>query len=236
MRRFAASLAAAAILLAVACGGSTFTGTIDCAGDPSPCRVGCDQTTSPTCQNGQWVCPEFNGPTCPADGGAMCAPAQVVCEDGCGHSWQPSCVNGAWVCPAIGPVCIPDAGNADAACPLVPIHCVGPCGQGSVDPLCVNGMWECPIIAGACPVEAGPPPPKPLACGSLTCNGNTQFCAESGGGAQPPDGGSNFTYSCDPIPAACTAAPTCACISANSGNTCPCSQGPDGFTLACLFP
>ncbi len=78
-----------------------------------------------------------------------------------------------------------------------------------------------------------------LACGPYSCDVATAFCVETGGGAVRPDGGSNLTYACTPIPARCQPAPTCACIIAADAGIpgCPCSVQPGGALLAaCLYP
>jgi hypothetical protein len=77
-----------------------------------------------------------------------------------------------------------------------------------------------------------------LACGpTLLCDVSSQFCFEEGGGPPPLDGGSNMTYACVAIPAACLVNPTCACIQASdAGGGCPCSIQDGGFVAACLFP
>ncbi len=77
------------------------------------------------------------------------------------------------------------------------------------------------------------------ACGPYSCDLATEFCFEAGGGAVRPDGGSNLTYACNPIPARCQPAPTCACVSAADAGIhgCPCSVQPGGALLAaCLYP
>jgi hypothetical protein len=78
-----------------------------------------------------------------------------------------------------------------------------------------------------------------FACGPYSCDVATEFCYEAGGGAVRPDGGSNFTYACNPIPAHCQPDPTCACVVAADAGThgCPCSVQPGGALLAaCLYP
>jgi hypothetical protein len=78
-----------------------------------------------------------------------------------------------------------------------------------------------------------------LACGPYSCDVATEFCFEAGGGDLRPDGGSNLTYACNPIPARCQPAPTCAClVAADAGiHGCPCSVQPGGALLAtCLDP
>ena len=56
-----------------------------------------------------------------------------------------------------------------------------------------------------------------FACGSTTCDGVTQFCEHSAGGVMLPDGGANEWWTCKPIPAACDADRSCACIVKASG-------------------
>ena len=78
-----------------------------------------------------------------------------------------------------------------------------------------------------------------FACGPYSCDVATEFCFEAGGGAVRPDGGSNFTYACNPIPAQCQPDPSCACVVAADAGThgCPCSVQPGGALLAaCLYP
>jgi len=78
-----------------------------------------------------------------------------------------------------------------------------------------------------------------LACGPYSCDVATEFCYEAGGGAFLLDGGSNFTYACNPIPAQCQPNPTCACIIAADAGThgCPCSVQAGGALRAeCLYP
>jgi len=78
-----------------------------------------------------------------------------------------------------------------------------------------------------------------FACGPYSCDVAIEFCFESGGGAALPDGGSNFTYACNPIPPQCQPDPTCPCVVAADAGThgCPCSIQPGGaLVAACLYP
>jgi hypothetical protein len=98
--------------------------------------------------------------------------------------------------------------------------------------------------SGACGVDAGGgnaggKDAGSFACGPSSCDVATEFCFESGGGAVQPDGGSNFTYACNPIPSQCQPSPTCDCVVAADAGThgCPCSVKPGGALLAaCLHP
>lgn len=56
-----------------------------------------------------------------------------------------------------------------------------------------------------------------FACGNTTCDGVTQFCEHAAGGVMLPDGGANEWWTCKPIPAACVADRSCACIQNASG-------------------
>jgi hypothetical protein len=78
-----------------------------------------------------------------------------------------------------------------------------------------------------------------FACGPYSCDVATEFCYEAGGGAVLPDGGSNFTYACNPIPTQCEPDPTCTCVMAADAGThgCPCRVQPGGaLVAACLYP
>jgi hypothetical protein len=61
-----------------------------------------------------------------------------------------------------------------------------------------------------------------FACGARLCDSRTQYCESFTGGIPLPDGGPPATsYSCQPIPAACTTTPRCPCITAGqSGAFC----------------
>ncbi|MFO0666781.1 MAG: hypothetical protein U0174_22715 [Polyangiaceae bacterium] len=85
--------------------------------------------------------------------------------------------------------------------------------------------------AGRLKGDAGP------ACGTTTC-GPDQYCKEASGGAQRPDGGSNQSYACEPVPANCINAnvPTCACVAANGAGGCLCTDGANGPSIKCLYP
>jgi hypothetical protein len=201
---------------ALACGGTTFGGIDPDGGTASDAAHASD---SATLSDGDFV---------------GCNSDPIICRDNCGGAYNPVCENNQWVCPVVfTPNCAVDAG-----CPAVPIHCADPCG-GITDPQCINGMWVCP------PVPKEPPPPNclvdastppALVCGSLVCNGSTEFCSEIGGGAQPLDGGSNLNFTCNPIPAACQTTPTCDCITKAENLTCPCTDTPSGVMIQCLFP
>jgi hypothetical protein len=84
--------------------------------------------------------------------------------------------------------------------------------------------------------------PGPFACGpSLVCRGGSQFCEEiSGGPPPPPDAGPGVGYGCQPIPVACQADPSCACLQANMACTAcalvGCFAGDGGVTLSCGCP
>ena len=72
-----------------------------------------------------------------------------------------------------------------------------------------------------------------FACGSTTCS-TSQYCYQFHAGVQPADP----NVGCNDMPAACAAAPSCACLVANSGSPCgtgaTCSEQDGGFTVTCL--
>jgi hypothetical protein len=68
------------------------------------------------------------------------------------------------------------------------------------------------------------------ACSSCSA---TQYCSVTVGGAA----GSQPSYACRELPAACVSNPTCACITSNNvgcGNLC--SQADGGLTVTCQAP
>jgi hypothetical protein len=90
----------------------------------------------------------------------------------------------------------------------------------------------CRIDAGA--VDAGAVDAGPQACGTTTCAPG-EYCTMASGGAQPPDGGSNVSYGCTPIPSDCTATPTCACLGART-NSCMCRDEAQHPYVTCQYP
>jgi hypothetical protein len=78
--------------------------------------------------------------------------------------------------------------------------------------------------------------PGSFPCGPLSCNDDTQFCFEEGGGAVID--GSNMTYACKAIPTQCLVNPTCQCIEDSDAGAdgCPCTIENGGFVAACLHP
>ena len=144
----------------------------------------------------------------------------------------------------------PDAtSGGDASCPAVPIHCAPCCpGDPSRSPSCVDGAWRCGVCNFACaePTDAGPdahadgggaPDGGVFACGTTYCDPTKQYCMVVGGGVQPADGGSNMSYTCDPLPTDCHGAGSCACVEADGGGSgCPCTEDAGSVTIECLYP
>jgi hypothetical protein len=135
-----------------------------------------------------------------------------------------------------------------------------PCTQGQAtcssggDICCIGYAWACETRNGtstwqkenvgcACQVgfdsgikDAAPHDAGPVYCGGKACVSN-QFCLTGYGGAAPPEGGTNVSYSCTQIPPACIANPTCACLMANGGtNGCQCSDATGFPAVTCYYP
>jgi hypothetical protein len=52
-----------------------------------------------------------------------------------------------------------------------------------------------------------------IACGSATCDGTTEYCLYTPGCIEKPDGATNRSFVCTPIPSACVESTnTCQCI------------------------
>ena len=194
--------------VAAACGGATTTSSGDggpCSPVPIHCLQGsCIDAPPPTCENGNWVCKD-GPPACYADGGS----ADASAPDG---------------------QAVVDAGG-DASCPLVPLHCrQGSC-TDDPPPVCVDGAWVCPMGPPSCYADSGG---AVIACGPLSCDSATQYCRQaSGGPPPPPDAGSDVSYTCESLPPACGASPTCACIQTNG---CMCAEQGGQITVTCEFP
>jgi hypothetical protein len=91
------------------------------------------------------------------------------------------------------------------------------------------------VLGITCPADAGGGTrDASFDCyGTKTCNADTEFCNVTGGGAAPPDGGSNIAVSCDPLPATpCDAGTGCACIP----NRCSCTEEAGAITNECFYP
>jgi hypothetical protein len=74
----------------------------------------------------------------------------------------------------------------------------------------------------------------PLTCGNLTCRAG-EYCRVTTGGPVTPDGGVNTSYACTPLPDACAATPTCACLASQSVG-CRCTDQPAGPNVECDVP
>ena len=117
------------------------------------------------------------------------------------------------------------------------------------DRCCVGYAWTCDprtrswqksALGCACILDAGADSASakrdagPVVCGTMTCGPN-QYCNHSSGGAQPPDGGSTARDTCVPIPGACLADPSCACLEAN-GAGCSCAEVDGSPVVTCNYP
>jgi hypothetical protein len=91
-------------------------------------------------------------------------------------------------------------------------------------------------------IPCGPSPDG----GTRLCAAPAQYCEESGGGPPPPpDAGPFISYACVSVPAACTATPTCACLTSTAKNSLcggsgdavvGCTGSDAGATVSCGFP
>src|SRR5580658_6334072 len=158
--------------------------------------------------------------------------ADCATDERCGFAESAGCSATGSCFPAPGVTC--NVVLLACACDGTEINvaCTGLPGDYAPKPYAHSGA--CGPDSGGGGKDAGT-----LACGPYSCDVATEFCYEAGGGAILPDGGSNFTYACSPIPAQCQPAPTCACIVAADAGThgCPCSVQAGGALLAaCLYP
>ena len=147
--------------------------------------------------------------------------------------------------------CSSSSSTSSADCgPPPPLHCIAGCGGGEVGAVCENGNWHCPPQSFACVADAaiqdgaptdagedvfdaGPPGDGGVPCGTATCDARNDYCQNDNGGAVPPEGGSASSYTCTPIPAACDAGKSCACINTNG---CQCTDNGGAITVTCNFP
>lgn len=155
-----------------------------------------------------------------------------------------------------------DGGTSDSGTPPGDGGCVEPtegtaCTQGQHacasggDVCCIGYAFVCQTSSGggstwrkesvgcACNtgVDSGTTRPDAgaVVCGGKPCKAN-EYCTTAHGGAAPPDGGSNTSYVCTPLPAACIATPTCACLSNNGGGGCSCSDSSGWPDVTCNYP
>jgi hypothetical protein len=110
---------------------------------------------------------------------------------------------------------------------------------------CIDGQWVCPSTITCAPdggfsdvstVDDATVDATTFACGSATCDSASQFCMESGGGVQLPDGGSSFSETCQPLPTQCESTPTCDCVLAAMSGGCTCSANGGAVTVQCFYP
>jgi len=144
--------------------------------------------------------------------------------------------DGGCITPTAGASC----SSNDVACqPPGDICCVG------YSWMCQNGAWVKAGVGCACQVDASVTfDAGPFKCGSsATCISGTEFCVDQAAGVDsgqsPPDGGTvaQDSYSCAPLPSACVADPTCACVTTHGG--CPtqvlsCTETNGQVTVHCM--
>jgi hypothetical protein len=117
--------------------------------------------------------------------------------------------------------------------------------QGAVDACCRGYAWICNSathtwtkagLGCPCLVDAGAHDAGPFTCGTETCT-PAQYCETGSGGAVLPDGGTHVSYGCKPLPPACLATATCACVKAQ-GASCSdhCTETGGHVDVQCLYP
>jgi hypothetical protein len=65
----------------------------------------------------------------------------------------------------------------------------------------------------------------------VMCKHDTEFCSIFLPGVPDADP----TYTCEQLPSECMPDPACKCLPGNGGNTCPCTESPQGdLTVTCM--
>jgi hypothetical protein len=135
---------------------------------------------------------------------------------------------GGCITPTVGQAC----GASDLACQPADPCCTG------YEWVCTEGEWQKEGLGCACQAM------MPFPCGTTTCQGG-QICEDQPPGVAVPDGGTPpDSYTCVPVPSACAASPSCACIGDALPSSDPCSpktplvtcteDGAGHVTLHCL--
>jgi hypothetical protein len=159
-----------------------------------------------------------------------------IADDGCGGPMGGGAPDGgAGGHPTDGGCISPTEGEA---CSSGEVACQppDPCCTG-YEWFCMAGTWQKAGLGCACTVS------PPFACGTTTCSAGF-YCEDHPPGIAEPDGGvPSDAYTCSPLPAACAATPTCACIEAtlSQGDSCStsfgamCTEDASGnITIVCL--
>lgn len=155
-----------------------------------------------------------------------------------------------------GKVCNPFVASPASACPAgeyCQADVPGTCGIGKCvtnppppPPFCpsmecgCDGKLRCAYGSRSNGVDVGSTQCG-FTCGNTTCNGLTEYCEHAAGGAMLPDGGGAEWWTCKPIPAACDANRSCACvlqaIGAGGGGGYVCESEKDQkVTIAAMLP
>jgi hypothetical protein len=182
------------------------------------------------------------------------------CLDACGHRVvEPLCVDGAWTCPSVAGTCLAPVDAGGCQQPPPKLLCTVGCGGDTAPPACVDGTWQCPPAPPCAPVlDADVPDDGSIVdagahdaiardavasdggmffCGpTTTCDSATTYCLVGEGGPPLPDGGTSIVYSCEPIPNACGAVATCACLRALPSADCACAEHDGEVKLECNVP
>jgi hypothetical protein len=236
-------------------GTSGQAGSTSCAGlGPycTPPACGSQPLVGAECIDGQWQCPAgtIRKEDCPPD--SCLSNPGFFCCDAQGGQQQPTCPNhGAAVCPdgftksELGQSCPKPPGCELSGCAATELctYADHSCSSGGkcvakptacdtvLAPVCgCDGQIydnQCMALLGG--VDLGTEcaaPSQYFACATHFCRLGFEYCEVSGGGTTE-------SYACKPLPAACGATPTCACL---SGEPCgaQCSYGGEGsIKLSC---
>lgn len=168
---------------------------------PPSCQAHCPDGTTPDGAPPNGVCPVGVGADCRADADCIATAYCDFPDDRCGGGEGGTCVARPAACDkSLEPTCTCGGATADNPC------------EGAKAGSDVNATGGCAAPAGT------------FACGAHFCAHGTQYChRDVSDVAGQPD-----AYACTPLPDACGATPTCACLAAAPcGGSCEASADGD---------
>jgi len=188
----------------------------------------------PSCLSGAWICPAGDsvGPACPGVCVRTIDSGPPVEAGGCVTPVvNAPCAVSDVVCPAPPPM-IMDCPGCCSGCGVGVTQCYEEKGWSCGGP---GTGWEFSGLIMCLPEDAGAPSDaasSSFPCGAASCDAATEYCSVTEGGVALPDGGSDVSQSCQPIPAECAnnaAGPpaTCACLQTHLDAQCAVSNGSD---------